>query len=115
MNWRSNSRALLLRVVVGSLPALLLFGVIELSIRAAFWIRNRVAEAIPIVRVFGGDVGPVPPWRRSIIERDQPLGWRSRANFKENWIHIFSPAQSPAAQRQLIQQFSPHIPDELKG
>src|SRR5262249_42515112 len=111
MNWRF---ALLLRILVNSVPALLLFGGIELSVRAAFWFRNAVAEVTPIVYVFGRDAGPHPPWRRSIIERDRLLSWRSHPNFKENWIRIFSPAQSAAAQRQLIQQFCPRIPDEVR-
>src|SRR5262249_18573511 len=77
--------------------------------------RNAVAEVTPIVDVFGGDVGPVPPWRNSLIERDRLLLWRGRPNFTESLVHIFSPAQSAAAQRELIQRFSPQLPDEFKA
>src|SRR5260370_6757597 len=105
MNRRSISRELLFPLLASFLPALLLLGAVELSVRAAFWLRNTLAEVTPIVYVFGDDVGPLRPWRTSTIEGDPLLRWRGRPNITESWIHIFAPAQSAAAQRQLIRQF----------
>jgi hypothetical protein len=115
INSRSASRTLLFTLLIILLPALLLFGGVELSVRAAFWLRNTVAQATPIVYVFGDDQGPVPPWRNSLIERDRLLVWRGRPNITESLIHIFSPAQSAAAQRELIRRFTPQLPEEFKA
>ena len=110
-----SRRALLFPLLASFLPALLLIGGIELAVRAAFWLRNTLADVIPIVYVFGGDVGPVPPWRSSIHKGDRLLGWRGRPNTSENWVNIFAPAQSAATQRQLIRRFAPQLPDEFKA
>src|SRR5262249_47698657 len=115
MNHRPTTRALLFTVLASFLSALLLLGAVELSVRAAFWLRNPLAEFKPMVYVFGGDVGPLPPWRTSLTEGDPLLRWRGRPNITESWIHIFAPAQSAAAQRQLIRQFSPQMPDGFKA
>src|SRR6516165_2053325 len=115
MTRRPTSRALLFPVLASFLPALLLLGAIELSVRAAFWLRNTLAEVTPIVYVFGDDLGPVPPWRTTMIEGDPLLRWRGRPNIAESRIHIFAPAQSAASQRQLIRQFSPQMPDGFKA
>lgn len=115
MTRRPTSRALLFPVLASFLPALLLLGAVELSVRAAFWLRNTLAEVTPIVYVFGDDVGPVPPWRTTMIEGDPLLRWRGRPNIAESRIHIFAPAQSAASQRQLIRQFSPQMPDGFKA
>jgi len=115
MNHRPTTRALLFTVLASFLSALLLLGAVELSVRAAFWLRNTLAEFKPMVYVFGGDVGPLPPWRTSLTEGDPLLRWRGRPNITESWIHIFAPAQSAAAQRQLIRQFYPQMPDGFKA
>jgi hypothetical protein len=73
---RRSSRTLLFPLLASFLPALLLLGAVELGVRAAFWLRNRLAEVTPIVYVFGDDVGPVPPWHTSMIEGDPLLRWR---------------------------------------
>jgi len=115
MTRRPTSRALLFPVLASFLPALLLLVAVELSVRAAFWLRNTLSEVTPIVYVFGDDVGPVPPWRTSTIEGDPLLGWRGRPNITESWVHIFAPARSAASQRHLIRQFFPQMPDEFKA
>src|SRR5262245_26468406 len=115
MNHRPTNHPLLFPLLASFLPALLLLGAVELSVRAAFWLRNTLAEVTPIIYVFGNDFGPLPPWRTSMFEGDPLLGWRGRPNITESWMHIFAPAQSAAAQRQLIRQFSPHMPDGFKA
>jgi hypothetical protein len=85
MTRRPTSRALLFPLLASFLP-----------------LRNTLAEVTPIVYVFGDDVGPLPPWGTSMIEGDPLLRWRGRPSITESWIHIFAPAQSAAAQRQLI-------------
>jgi hypothetical protein len=111
----STARAALFLLLAIFLPMLLLFGWIELSVRAVFWLRNSLADVMPIVSVFGRDIGPIPPWRTTMIERDRRLVWRGRPNFTETWINIFAPAQSAEAQRHLIRQFSPQVPDGFES
>jgi lysophospholipase L1-like esterase len=95
---------------------LVVFAVIECVIRGAYFIRDSMVEHVPLPYVIAGDYGPSPPWldRRSLLNSDKTLVWRSQPNFRRKFIDIFSPVRTEDELKFLRHSFFPTLPASLK-
>lgn len=95
---------------------LLVLALVESLLRVSYFLRNFVVDVIPLPYVIGHDYGPIPPWGEDlrILEPDNELIWRNRANVQRKYIDVFSPCDRPEDRTALLRQFFPSIPASLR-
>jgi hypothetical protein len=103
-------------IVKGLVVTVVVFLILETLLRIAYFGRNWMVTEIPLTYVFGADHGPIPPWLDSLrmLESDNVLIWKNRANIYRKYIDVFSPAYNEQERTALL-GFFPHLPDSLKG
>ncbi len=96
---------------------LVVFAVVESLLRVAYFIRNSMAAYVALPYVIGNDYGPIPPWVDGlrILEPDEALFWKNRANLRRKYIDIFTPVHSQEERTSFLRQFLPASPDSLSG
>ncbi len=94
---------------------LVVFAVAEVVIRAAYFVRNSVADSVALPYVIGHDYGPLPPWLDGlrILEPDEGLLWRSRPHLRRKYIDVFSPVRNEEQRLLLLRRFLPTLPADL--
>ena len=77
---------------------IIFFVVIEVGLRAAYGVRNRLVTYIPLPYVVGDSYGPIPPWLDSllILRPDPTLIWKNIPNARRAYVDIFTPVRSDA-------------------
>jgi lysophospholipase L1-like esterase len=100
----------------GLAATLVLFLLVECTLRVVFAARDSRVEAIPLPYVLGDDYGPVPPWVDGlrILEPDPSLLWRNRAGTHARYVDLFTPFRSEEDRGRLLRRFSPAIPRSLR-
>ncbi|HWN82998.1 MAG TPA: GDSL-type esterase/lipase family protein, partial [Candidatus Udaeobacter sp.] len=98
-----------------ALATLIGLGALEVVLRAAYLVRNRAVDVVPLPYVIGHDYGPVPPWVDGlrILEPDHDLIWRARGGVSRRYIDVFSPVDQEDDRTRLIRQFWPKVPASL--
>jgi lysophospholipase L1-like esterase len=96
---------------------IVVFAVIEVLLRIAYFVRNSAIDVVPLPYVIGHDYGPIPPWGEDlrILEPDDALIWRNRSNEHRQYIDVFSPCHRQEDRTALLRQFIPTIPASLEG
>jgi lysophospholipase L1-like esterase len=97
--------------------ALIVFLCLEVVLRVVYHVRNAAVEYIPLPYVVGDDYGPMPPWidQFRILEADDALIWKNRANVHRTYVDVFAPVQSEDDRVSLLRQFIPSMPASLRG
>lgn len=110
-NWRAVSRW----VAAGAAVTLVSFAAAEGLLRAAYAIRNSMADYVPLPYVIGHDYGPVPPWLKPllILAPDETLMWKNRPNLSRRYLDVFQPAPSEQERLALLRRFLPRLPDSV--
>jgi lysophospholipase L1-like esterase len=103
----------LLKIIV---MTLVVFIILEVSIRAIYVVRNSMVDYVPLPYVIGQSYGPTPPWLDGlrILEPDETLKWKNRPNLQRKYIDIFSPITTEEDRISLLRQFFPALPESLK-
>jgi lysophospholipase L1-like esterase len=100
-----------------ALATLVFFVVLESLIRVTYFIRNSMADSMPLPFIGLRNYGPVPPWIEGLkmIEGVSPVSWRGRPNFHQKYVYIFTPLPSEDDVTNLIKSFLPTFPKSLKN
>lgn len=96
---------------------LVVFAIVESLVRVAYFVRNSMADYVPLAYVIGHDYGPMPPWLDGlrILDPDETLIWKNRPILQRKYIDIFSPIHAEEDRTALLRQFLSGLPDSLKG
>jgi lysophospholipase L1-like esterase len=80
-------------------------------------VRNSLVQYVPLPYAFGDNYGPQPPWLDplDILEEDETLIWRSKADFRVDYLHVFSPVWQERDRIALLRRFLPSIPEVFLG
>lgn len=111
-----NRKAVFNQIGKGLAATLVVFVTLEVLLRIAYFARNSMVTEVPLPYAFGYDYGLIPPWLDSLrmLESDNVLVWKNRANIYRRYIDVFSPAHNERERTALL-GFFPHLPDSLKG
>jgi lysophospholipase L1-like esterase len=95
---------------------LIVFVILEVSIRATYFARNSMVHYVPLPYVIGDDYGPMPPWldELRLLVPDEVLLWKFRPNLRRTYLDVFTPAHSEHERRSILRQFIPSIPVSLQ-
>ena len=104
------------RIVASLIATALCLGVLEVALRAAYRVRDRFVEAVPLPYRIGDDYGPTPPWldRGRLLEWDDALLWRNRPSSHETYLSLFVPFPSDERRIDIVRRFSPRLPLSLR-
>jgi lysophospholipase L1-like esterase len=93
------------------------FAIIEMGLRAAYFIRNAVVDVVLLPYTAAQDWGVVPPWIDGlrILERDPVLLWKTRPGVKRAYLDVYGPTRVETDRIALVQQFFPRVPPSLRG
>jgi lysophospholipase L1-like esterase len=108
----------MLRALVRAAAAtLVVLGVAECVLRAAYFVRNAAVDYVPLPYVIGQIYGPVPPWVDGLrlLEEDGELLWKGRPNVRRKYVDIFSPVDREEDRTALLRHFLPTLPAALKA
>ncbi len=96
---------------------LVFFAIVESLLRATYFIRNSMVAYVPLPYMIGDEYGPAPPWSDGlrILEPDEVLIWRNRANLRRRYIDVFSPPHTEEERTSLLRQFLPPLPGWARG
>jgi len=99
------------------LMTLVVFVILEVSIRVSYFARNSMVTYVPLPYVIGDDYGPMPPWLDGlrILVPDEVFMWKSRSHLRLKYLDVFSPAYSEDERRSLLRQFLPAVPDSFQN
>ncbi len=96
--------------------ALLVFVVLELSVRTAYFVRNALVDYVVLPYNAAQDFGPVPPWidPLRILEDDEILGWRNRRNVRRRYLDVYTAVDREEDRIAFLRQFLPTLPESLR-
>jgi lysophospholipase L1-like esterase len=104
-------------ILLGIVALLLVFAMVEATIRLAYGMRDALVEVVPVHHIVGADWGPVPPWRERtrMLEPHPTLVWRGKPHFRQVYVDLFAPVETDAQRRATLRRFLPARGNDFGG